>query len=114
MAEDVKQMVEEITDANFEEKVLKNDMPVVVDCWATWCGPCRVLSPTLDELAGEYEGKVKVYKIDVDANPEVTKKYGVQSIPTVLYVKNGAVAFQTIGALPKPALIAKFDQLLKD
>lgn len=104
--------VTDITDADFETKAIKSNLPVVVDCWAVWCGPCRILSPILDELAGEYAGKVKVYKLDVDTNPETAQKYRILSIPTVLYINDGAVSHQTIGALPKPALKEAFDKLL--
>ncbi len=111
---ETKDVVIDITDATFEEEVMKSDIPVVVDCWATWCGPCRVLSPIIDELAHEYAGKIKVCKLDVDQNQETSAKYKIMSIPTVLYVKDGEVAFTTIGALPKPVIKAKFDQLLKN
>ncbi len=111
MAEETEH-VTDITDADFESKVMKSDTPAVVDCWAVWCGPCRILSPILDELAGEYAGKINVFKLDVDTNPVVSQKYRIMSIPTVLYVKDGAVSHQTVGALPKPALKEAFEKLL--
>ncbi len=103
----------DITDATFEDEVMKSDLPVVVDCWAIWCGPCRVLSPILDELAEEYAGKIKVCKLDVDANPKTQEAYRIMSIPTVMYFKDGKMVNQTIGAWPKPKLKEKFEELLK-
>jgi len=102
----------DITDDTFEKETLQSDLPVVVDCWATWCGPCRVLSPILDELAMEYAGKIKVCKLDVDANPKTSEKFNIMSIPTVLYIKGGKVQFTTVGAWPKPKLKEKFEQLV--
>ncbi len=102
----------DITDATFEEEVMNSELPVVVDCWAVWCGPCRVLSPILDELAEEYKGKIKVCKLDVDQNQATSRKYNILSIPTVLYVKDGKVVDQTVGAWPKPKLKEHFEKLL--
>jgi thioredoxin 1 len=94
----------EFTDNNFDEEVLKSDKPVLVDFWAEWCGPCRMVGPIVEELAGEYEGKAKIGKVDVDSNPEVSVKYGIRSIPSLLIFKNGEVVDQIIGAVPKAHL----------
>lgn len=92
------------TDDSFEEEVLKSDKPVLVDFWAEWCGPCRMVGPVVEELAGEYEGKAKVGKVDVDNNPEISTKYGIRSIPSLLIFKNGEVVDQIVGAVPKSQL----------
>ena len=98
------------TDDNFEEEALKSDLPVVVDFWAAWCGPCRMIAPIIEDLAGEYNGKAKVGKLDVDANQNTAIKYGVRSIPTVLYLKNGQVVETIIGAVSKQNFV---DRLVK-
>ena len=90
-----------ITDATFDEVVLKSDKPVVVDFWAAWCGPCRMVGPVIDEIHGEYEGKAVVGKVDVDANQEFAAKYGVRNIPTVLIFQNGEVVGRQVGVAPK-------------
>lgn len=95
-----------ITKENFENEVLKSDIPVLVDFWAAWCGPCKMLAPTIEELAKEYEGKVKVGKINVDEQQELASKYGIMSIPTVLVFKGGNVAAQSVGFVPKEKLVA--------
>lgn len=92
------------TDDSFEEEVLNSDMPVLVDFWAEWCGPCRMVGPVVEELAGEYEGKAKIGKVDVDNNPEISTKYGIRSIPSLLIFKNGEVVDQIVGAVPKAQL----------
>lgn len=89
------------TDQNFQSDVLKSEQPVVVDFWAPWCGPCRIVSPTIEELAKEYEGKVKVGKLNVDDNPQTAQTYGVMSIPSVLFFKNGQPVKTMVGAQPK-------------
>ena len=100
------------TDANFETEALKSDVPVVVDFWATWCGPCRMIAPILEELAGQYEGKVKIGKLDVDENQQVAIKYGVRSIPTVLILKGGEIKDTIIGAVPKGTFVEKIEKIL--
>ncbi len=105
-------MAVEITDANFEELVLKSDKPVVVDFWAAWCGPCRMIGPVIEEMAGEYEGKAVIAKVNVDENPGVSAQFGVRNIPTVLFIKNGEVADKSVGAVPKAQLTEKLDALL--
>ena len=105
-------MAVEITDANFDEVVLKSDKPVVVDFWAAWCGPCRMVGPIIEELAGEYEGKAVVGKVDVDQNPGVSAKFGIRNIPTIIFVKNGEIVDKSVGAVPKAQLAAKLDAIL--
>lgn len=100
------------TDGNFETEALKSDVPVIVDFWAAWCGPCRMIAPIMEELAGEYEGKVKVGKLDVDENQQTAIKYGVRSIPTVLFFKGGKLAETIIGAVPKSAFAEKITKLI--
>ena len=100
------------TDDNFNTEVLKSDIPVVVDFWATWCGPCRMIAPIMEELAEKYVGKVKIGKIDVDENQQTAIKYGVRSIPTVLILKGGEVIDSVIGAVPKTMFIDKIQKLI--
>ena len=100
------------TDDNFDAEVLKSDLPVVVDFWAAWCGPCRMIAPIVEELAGEYAGKVKIGKLDVDDNQGVAIKYGVRSIPTVLFLKGGQVVDTVIGAVPKSMFVEKITKML--
>ena len=100
------------TDANFDAEALKSDVPVVVDFWATWCGPCRMIAPIMEELAGQYEGKVKIGKLDVDENQQVAIKYGVRSIPTVLILKGGEIKDTIIGAVPKGTFVEKLEKIL--
>lgn len=105
-------MALEITDANFEELVEKSDKPVVIDFWAVWCGPCRMIAPLIEEMSKEYEGKAVLGKLDVDSNPNVTTKFGVRNIPTVLFLKNGQVVDKQVGAVPKSVLVQKLEALL--
>lgn len=93
-----------VTDATFEAEVLKADKPTLIDFWASWCAPCKAIAPVVDELAAEYEGKVKVTKMNVDENPSTPSKYGVRGIPTLLLFKEGKVVDQKIGAVPKSQL----------
>ena len=102
----------EITKENFETEVLKSDKTVVVDFWAAWCGPCRMVGPIIDELSNEYEGKVVVGKVDVDANQEFAAKYGVRNIPTVLVFHNGEVVGKQVGVAPKQTYADSLDALL--
>ena len=99
-----------VTDADFEQQVEQNDKLTVVDFWATWCGPCRMIAPILDQLAVDYKDQVKVTKLDVDANIKTATRFNVRSIPAVLFFKNGKLVDQVIGAVPKPALESKFKQ----
>ncbi|MAY82994.1 MAG: thioredoxin [Flavobacteriales bacterium] len=102
-------MALELTDANFEEQVLKSDKPVLVDFWAEWCGPCRMVGPVVEELHKEYEGKAVIGKVNVDHNPAVSAQYGIRNIPTVLFFKNGEIVDKQVGAAPKAAYAEKLD-----
>lgn len=105
-------MAVEITDANFEEVVINSKIPVMVDFWAEWCGPCRMVGPIVDEIYKEYEGKAIVGKVNVDENPGVSAKFGVRNIPTIIFVKDGQVADKSVGAVPKAQLTSKLDAIL--
>ena len=105
-------MAVEITDDNFDEIVMKSDKPVVVDFWAEWCGPCRMIGPIIEEMHKEYEGKALIGKVDVDSNPGISAKFGVRNIPTILFIKNGEIADKSIGAVPKEQLTSKLDAML--
>jgi thioredoxin 1 len=102
----------EVTDANFESEVVKSEKPVLVDFWAEWCGPCRMVAPIVEEIAKEYAGALKVGKIDVDANPQLSMQFGIRSIPTLLIFKGGRVVDQVIGAVPKRVLTEKVSKHL--
>ncbi len=102
-----------ITDENFDAEVLQSDKPVIIDFWAVWCGPCKMIAPIMEEFAVEYDGRVKVGKLDVDNNQKSAIKYGVRSIPTVLYFKNGKLVDTIIGAVPKVHFKQKLEALLK-
>ncbi|MBZ5598525.1 MAG: thioredoxin [Acidobacteriia bacterium] len=102
----------EVTDANFDQDVLKSDQPVLVDFWATWCGPCRAIAPIVEQLAAEYQGKVKVGKMDVDRNGATPMRYGVRGIPTLLVFKGGQVKEQIVGYVPKEQIQKALDKHL--
>ncbi len=102
-----------VTDDAFEKTVMKSDMPVVVDFWAPWCGPCLRVAPTLEKLAKEYEGKVVVAKVNTDENPLWAQQFGVQGIPTMLFVSDGKLVHRQVGALPEPMLRELFDQFVE-
>lgn len=104
-------MALEFTDANFEELVLKANKPVIVDFWAEWCGPCRIIGPIVNEMAEEYKDKAVIGKVDVDSNPNIASKFGIRNIPTVLFFKDGVVADKQVGAVPKANLVGKLEKL---
>tara|TARA_B100001250_G_scaffold115089_1_gene97498 strand:- start:498 stop:824 length:327 start_codon:yes stop_codon:yes gene_type:complete len=105
-------VVYEFTDQNFEKDVLQADVPVLIDFWATWCGPCKAIAPVIEEIAGEYENRVKVGKVDVDQNQNTAMQFGVRSIPTLLLINNGKVANQIVGAVPKENITKVLDEAL--
>lgn len=105
-------MALEITDANFDEVVLKSDKPVLIDFWAEWCGPCRMVGPVVEELAKEYDGQAVVGKVNVDENPNISIKFGIRNIPALLFFKNGEVVDKQVGAVPKSVLADKLQKQL--
>jgi thioredoxin 1 len=96
-----------VTDQDFEAEVIKSSTPVLVDFWAEWCGPCRMIAPAVDQISAEYAGRLKVVKMNVDENPEIPIRFGIQGIPTLLLFKDGQVVEKIVGAAPKPALVAR-------
>jgi thioredoxin 1 len=102
----------EITDANFKSEVMESTTPVLLDFWAEWCGPCKMIAPIVEQIATEYSGKLKVGKVDVDSNQQTAMAFGIRSIPTLLIFKNGKVVDQIVGAVPKPALADKISKHL--
>ena len=102
----------EITDDNFETEVIKSDKPVLIDFWAVWCGPCKLIAPIVEELSTEYDGKVKIGKLDVDSNQQTSIKFGVRSIPTLLLFKEGKLKETIIGAVPKKNIVDKLNSIL--
>ena len=105
-------MTIEVTDANFEEIVLQSDKPVLVDFWAEWCGPCRMIGPLVSELAEDYKDRAVITKMDVDSNPGTAAKFGIRNIPTILFFKDGVVVDKHVGAAPKTTLSSKVDSIL--
>ena len=105
-------MALEINEANFDELVSKADKPVVLDFWAEWCGPCRMLTPLIEEMQTEYEGKASIGKVNVDENPSISSKFGIRNIPTILYIVNGEIKDKQVGAVPKAKLVEKLNALL--
>ncbi len=101
-----------VTDDTFESEVVKADIPVVVDFWATWCGPCKMIAPILEEVATEYDGKLKVAKVDVDNNQRIAAQFGIMSIPSLLFFKQGKLVDQVIGAIPKAQLLDRLSKVL--
>jgi thioredoxin 1 len=101
-----------VTSSEFDLQVLKSETPVIVDFWAVWCGPCKMIAPHLDALATEFAGKVKVMKVNIDDEREVTERYGIMSIPTLLFFKDGKVVDQVVGAVPKTVIASKLETLL--
>jgi thioredoxin 1 len=101
----------EINEANFESEVVQSNQPVLVDFWAEWCGPCKMLGPVLEEVALEHNGRVKVAKVNVDTNSQLAERFGIQSIPTLLYFANGEIRDQTVGILSKPAIVSRLKKL---
>ena len=104
-------MAKEFTDANFQTEVLESDKLTMIDFWAEWCGPCRAIGPVIDELYKEYEGKVNIGKVNVDHNPQISMNYGITSIPSILFVKNGQVVDKLVGAHPKANFVKKIESL---
>ena len=102
----------EVTDKTFDEEIVNSDLPAMVDFWATWCGPCKMVAPVVEELAKEYQGKIKVAKMDVDNNRETPARFGIRNIPTMIFFKGGEVAKSIIGAQPKSAIEAELKKLL--
>jgi thioredoxin 1 len=104
--------VTEVSDATFDQEVLRAAVPVLIDFWAPWCGPCKAIAPVVDELAGVYDGRLKIVKMNVDDNPQTPSKYGVRGIPNLLLFKSGSVADQIVGAVPKAHLVRAIDRAL--
>lgn len=101
-----------VNDSNFEEIVLKSEQPVLVDFWAEWCGPCKMILPIVEEISKEFEGKLTVAKVDVDSSQGTAAKYGIRNIPTILFFKGGSVVDKQVGAVPKASLVGKIEKLL--
>ncbi|MFH0739151.1 MAG: thioredoxin [Candidatus Omnitrophota bacterium] len=103
-----------LTDSNFKKEVLESQLPVLVDYWASWCGPCRLITPVIEELAGEYENRIKIGKINIEENPMIPTRYGVMSIPTLMFFKKGQVVGQLVGAMPKAELKRRIEENLSE
>jgi thioredoxin 1 len=106
--------VTEVSQATFEDEVVKSDLPTLVDFWAPWCGPCRMLSPTVEALAGDYAGKLKVVKVNTDQNNEIAGQYGIRGIPTLIFFRNGKEVERIVGVQQKAELAQKIDSVIKD
>ncbi len=104
--------VQEVSDASFDREVLKSDLPVLIDFWAPWCAPCRVIAPVVEQVASEYNGRLKVVKMNVDDNPQTPSQYGVRGIPNLILIKGGQVRDQIVGAVPKAHLVKAIDQVV--
>jgi thioredoxin 1 len=104
--------VTEVSDVSFEQEVLKSEVPVLIDFWAPWCGPCKAIAPVVEQLAGEYDGRLKVVKMNVDDNPQTPSRYGVRGIPNLILFKRGEPAAQIVGAVPKAQLVKEIDRTL--
>jgi thioredoxin 1 len=105
-------MALEVNDDNFDEVVIKSDKPVIVDFWAEWCGPCRMISPIMEEISNEFSGKALVVKCDVDSSPNVSARYGIRNIPTILFFRDGKIADKQVGAVPKNTFVSKLRALI--
>jgi thioredoxin 1 len=105
--------ISEVSDASFRQDVLESDLPVLIDFWAPWCGPCKMISPVVEELAGEYEGRIKVVKMNVDDNPQTPSQYGVRGIPNLVLFRGGKPVDQIVGAVPKARLVSAINQALQ-
>jgi thioredoxin 1 len=105
-------MAVEFTDANFEELALKSDKPVMVDFWAEWCGPCRMVTPIVEEMATEYDGRAVIGKVNVDENPDISMKFGIRNIPTIIFLKDGEMVDKSVGAVPKNVLAEKIEKFM--
>lgn len=105
-------MALEVTDSNFEELVLKSDKTVMLDFWAEWCGPCRMIAPFVEQMSDEFKGKAVIGKVDVDNNPGIAARFGIRNIPTILFIKNGEIVDKQVGAVPKNSLVAKLESHL--
>ncbi|ULP72267.1 thioredoxin [Nodularia sphaerocarpa] len=103
---------EQVTDSSFKQEVLESDVPVLVDFWAPWCGPCRMVAPVVEEIAKQYEGQIKVVKVNTDENPQVASQYGIRSIPTLMIFKDGAKVDMVVGAVPKTTLATTLEKYL--
>ena len=106
------ELIKHVTDASFETDVLQSSQPVLVDYWAQWCGPCRMVGPIVDEIATDYEGKAVVGKVNVDENPEISTRFGIRNIPTIIFLKGGEIKDKSVGIVPKNVLTEKMDALL--